>query len=165
MTGGSMSYAGNGSIERGAGAADWRRGALVAVVVAAVLVLGRSAGAQPALTTELVASGFITPLYVTSPRGDFNRLFVVEQYPDGQNGRISIINLADRSVNPKPFLTVGPVAQRREEGLLGLAFHPDYLLNGYFWVYYVDAANNIRVVRYRAKGQDFRASVEADPET
>ena len=77
---------------------------------------------------------FTDPVAMATPPGEVNRLFVVEQ-----RGRFAVItNLAapTRTV----FLDVtarvqGGVAPD-ERGLLGLAFHPGYATNGYFFVYY-----------------------------
>jgi len=74
---------------------------------------------------------FIQPVCLASPPGETNRLFVVER-----DGVIKVItNLA----NPDStvFLDLrSRVAPDGEGGLLGLAFHPDYQSNGYFFVYY-----------------------------
>ncbi len=119
------------------------------------------AHAQPTLTTTRIASGLTSPLYVTAPPGDFARIFVVEQR-SGSTGRIKIINLADNSVNLLPFLSISPVASGTEQGLLGLAFHPNYLSNGYFWVYYTNASGDNTIVRYQANGPDYANAVTAN---
>ena len=51
---------------------------------------------------ERIASGLSRPVYATTPVGDVDRLFVVEQH----TGRIRIINLADNSINATPFLEI-----------------------------------------------------------
>lgn len=76
-----------------------------------------------------VASGLSSPLFVTAPPGDFNRLFIVEQ-----GGRIRILNLKTGVLNTTPFLTVSNLQSGGEQGLLGLAFDPDYATNGKFYV-------------------------------
>lgn len=99
------------------------------------------------LTTVKVAGGFSDPLYLTSPAGDTARLFVVEQ----NTGRIRIIK--NGSVLPTPFLDIGAKASSGgERGLLGLAFHPNYSSNGYFYVNYTDNGGNTVVARYRVSG-------------
>jgi glucose/arabinose dehydrogenase len=81
------------------------------------------------LALELVESGFTLPIFVTSPPGD-PRLFVVEQ-----GGLIRIIE--DGAVVTTPFLDIRDrLIQRGEQGLLGMAFHPDYATTGRFFVYY-----------------------------
>jgi glucose/arabinose dehydrogenase len=102
------------------------------------------------LTTVIIAEEpqVEEPVFVTSPAGDA-RLFVVEKC-----GRIKIIE--DGAVLEKPFLDIGFQAEnpdhRRvdctggEEGLLGMAFHPDYSSNGRFFVNYIEqpGGNNTR---------------------
>jgi glucose/arabinose dehydrogenase len=54
-----------------------------------------------------------------------------------QSGRIKIIKLPSRTVNPTPFLDItSEVSFNGEEGLLGLAFDPNYATNGRFYVFY-----------------------------
>ncbi|HML95170.1 MAG TPA: PQQ-dependent sugar dehydrogenase [Thermodesulfobacteriota bacterium] len=99
------------------------------------------------LTTVKVAGGFVDPLYLASPVGDTTRLFVVEQ----NTGRIRIIK--NGAVLPAPFLDIGAKASSGgERGLLGLAFHPNYSSNGYFYVNYTDNDGNSVIARYRVSG-------------
>src|SRR5262245_43629422 len=99
--------------------------------------------------TERIANGFARPVFLTAPPGDYARVFVVEAW----TGNIKILRLADRTTLATPFVTVPGVATTDgEQGLLGLAFDPDYATNGYFYVNYTDP--DTRVVRYQ---------VSADP--
>ncbi len=95
---------------------------------AAVATCTPAAGTNLALLP--IATGLTSPVFLTSPPGDA-RQFVLEQ-----NGRIRLI--VDDVLQPTPFLDLrGPVLNvGDEEGLLGLAFHPDYAANGRFFVYY-----------------------------
>ena len=91
---------------------------------------------------SLIADGFSQPVDITHA-GD-TRLFVVEK-----PGRIAIIS--NGAVLPTPFLDIsGQVGGgTQEEGLLGLAFHPNYASNGYFYVYYtVYGPRRSRVSRF-----------------
>ncbi len=81
--------------------------------------------------TERVVRGIDQPVFATSPVGDTERLFVLEQ----ASGNILILDLATGDVADEPFLTVPQLATGGERGLLGLAFHPDYATNGNFYVY------------------------------
>ena len=97
------------------------------------------------LTTELVADGFKDPLFLTSPPGDTERLFVLEQ----NSGKIKIIKNGE--VLETPFLDIGRLAsQGGERGLLGLAFHPNYSENGYFFINYTDNRGDTVISRYKA---------------
>lgn len=77
---------------------------------------------------------FTNPVAVVAPPGETNRLFVVEQ-----RGYIAVItNLAapTRSQFLNLSAQVAGGVPTDERGLLGLAFHPNYANNGYFYVYY-----------------------------
>jgi glucose/arabinose dehydrogenase len=96
---------------------------------------------------ELFKNGFTNPVDIQNAGDD--RLFVVEQ-----SGIIKILN-ADASINAEPFLNISSiVTSGGERGLLGLAFHPDYTNNGYFFVYYIDNSGDTQVARYTVDGSD-----------
>jgi hypothetical protein len=101
-----------------------RRAPLLAVVVLALL----PAAARAASVTLAKVGDFSSPVYVTAPRGDLNRVFVVEQggtIKVVKNGTISTFaDLTDR------------VLAGGERGLLSMAFAPDYATSGLFYVYY-----------------------------
>jgi glucose/arabinose dehydrogenase len=88
-----------------------------------------------------VASGLDQPVYLTAPAGD-PRLFIVEQ-----TGRIRIVS--GGAVLPAPFIDLSAkITAGGERGLLSMAFHPDYALNGFFYVYYTDLHGDTKVERY-----------------
>jgi hypothetical protein len=90
-----------------------------------------------------VASGLDQPLYLTAPAGD-PRLFVVEQ-----TGRIRIVS--GGALLPTPFIDLSAkISAGGERGLLSVAFHPDYIHNGFFYVNYTDTHGDTRVERYHA---------------
>ena len=118
-----------------------RRVALAAVAAAAAMLSPvAAADAVPNLTggvaLEVVASGLSLAVDLTAPPGD-DRLFVVEKA-----GRIRIIE--NGVLLARPFLDItGPVlSAANEQGLLGLAFPPDYASSGLFYVYYTSDAGN-----------------------
>src|SRR5438045_2866282 len=85
---------------------------------------------------------FSTPVFVTAPPGDNDRVFVVEQ-----GGRVRILK-GDALVTA-PFLDVrGKIASDGERGLLSIAFHPQYATNGRFFAYLNNRNGDIRIVRY-----------------
>jgi glucose/arabinose dehydrogenase len=104
------------------------------------------ASGQITLTSERVASGLARPVYVCAPAGDTDRLFIVEQR-SGSTGRIRILNLNTGSVNSTPFLSQS-VSTSSEQGLLGMAFHPDYASNGYFFINYTNSSGNTIIERF-----------------
>ena len=95
------------------------------------------------LKLQQVAAGLDFPLYLTAPPGDNTRLFVVEK-----TGRIRIVK--DGSVVPTPFLDLhAKVSNGSEQGLLGLAFPPDYAANPRFVVNYTNTSGDTRVSQFR----------------
>ncbi|MGH2752135.1 MAG: PQQ-dependent sugar dehydrogenase [Actinomycetota bacterium] len=81
---------------------------------------------------ELISEGFESPLGVTHAGDGSGRLFVVEQ-----TGAIRI--LSDGEILEEPFLDVSEaIVSGGEQGLLGLAFHPNYRSNGRFFINYTD---------------------------
>lgn len=97
------------------------------------------------LTTVKVAGGFSQPLYLTAPAGDSSRLFIVEQ----STATIKIIK--NGAVLGTPFLNINPKVSDSggERGLLGLAFHPNYASNGYFYVNYTNNSGSTVIARYK----------------
>ena len=108
------------------------------------------------------ATGLSFPTRIASPGDGTSRLFVVER-----GGRILIWN--GSSVLPTPFLDITPlVISGGEQGLLGLAFHPSYEVNGFFYVNYTCRAGtpactgdgDTIVARYKVSAGDPN---QADP--
>ena len=103
------------------------------VTLGCVLMLAFAARTQvtlPALKAEDFMEGFTLPLGIENC-GD-ERLFIVEQ-----GGKIWI-TLPDGSKLPNAFLDISDrvYTEGGEQGLLGLAFDPDYSVNGYLYVNY-----------------------------
>jgi len=86
---------------------------------------------------------FDQPLYVTQAPGDRHHLFVVER-----TGGVRV--LTDGSTEDAPFLDLrGRVSCCGEQGLLSIAFAPDYPESGLVYVDYTDRSGDTRVVEYR----------------
>jgi len=93
------------------------------------------------IDTTLFTEDVIKPVDIKNA-GD-ERLFIAEQA-----GRIVILN-TDGSINPTPFLDIiSQVTSGGEQGFLGIAFHPDYITNGFFFVNYIDLDGNTQVSRF-----------------
>ncbi len=103
------------------------------------LLWAASSAAQPVGTVR-IASGLSNPVYLVAPPDDFNRAFVLARI----SGEISVLNLTTGAFNAAPFLTVPDVTG---EGLQGLAFHPEYDINGYFYVYHFTHTPDRTVVK------------------
>jgi glucose/arabinose dehydrogenase len=139
---------------------------LVGLAFLAALVPLRTARAQAPhavpLHTVRVTTGLSQPLFVTAPPGDTSRVFIVEQTVGSTVGQIRILNLPGNTLNATPYLQVTPITGGGEQGLLGLAFHPDFANNGFFYVYYTNPSGNNQVVRYTAN-PPFATSTTANP--
>ncbi|MGK0618979.1 PQQ-dependent sugar dehydrogenase [Meiothermus cerbereus] len=111
---------------------------------------------EPQLQLKLVvSSGLTQPLYLTHAGDGSGDLYVVEKA-----GRIRIIE--GRTLRTQPFLDItGKTAKGGEQGLLGLAFHPNYRNNGFFYVNYTNASGDTIIARYSAN----RSTKLADPST
>ena len=93
------------------------------------------------LGVEQVASGLDQPVYLTAPVSD-PRLFIVEQ-----PGRIRVVE--NGRLLAKPFLDiVDKVRSGGEQGLLSVAFHPQYRSNGFLFVNHTDKNGDTRIERY-----------------
>jgi glucose/arabinose dehydrogenase len=105
------------------------RSTLVAAVAPFALV-AVPAGAQAARYRLVpVVKGLANPVYVTQPAGD-GRLFVVEQA-----GLIRVVQ--GGKLLPRPFADLRSlVTSGGEQGLLSVAFHPQFVTNGRLFVYY-----------------------------
>ena len=88
----------------------------------------------------VVSTGLSSPVFVANAGDASNRLFIVEQ-----GGTIRV--LQPGSSTPTLFLDIhAKVVAGGEQGLLGLAFHPQYSSNGRFFVYYTRVANGTIVI-------------------
>ena len=132
---------------------------LLILALSAGLTAAQEQEAPPMITRERapspgqvqlteIASGLKRPLYVTHAGDGSNRLFVVEKV-----GKIWIIDKGEKQA--QPFLDVSslvtPEARRRitQQGLLGLAFHPDYQTKGQFYINYIDHSGATVASRYQ----------------
>ena len=80
---------------------------------------------------------FVDPVGIHHAGDGSNRLFIVEQ-----EGRIKVFDNDSNTTSSQTFLDIRSIVDQdggyTEEGLLGLAFHPNYSENGYFYVNYTD---------------------------
>ena len=99
------------------------------------------------LDLKLVSEGFSKPVYLCSPKNSSNELYIVEQ-------RGKIIQVDMNGNNKKTFLDIrkrvkNPTFPGDERGLLGMAFHPDYKNNGYFFLNYIDNSENTIISKFK----------------
>jgi glucose/arabinose dehydrogenase len=85
---------------------------------------------------------FTQPVFLTHPPDGTNRIFVVQQ-----NGLIRVFSNDSAVTTSKTFLNLSSrISTGSERGLLGLAFHPNYPTNGYFYVNYTQAGTGRTIV-------------------
>ena len=87
----------------------------------------------PSITLTSVVSGLSAPVHITHAGDGSGRIFIVE--------RAGLIRIASGgTLLPTPFLNISGIVRDAgsEEGLLSVAFPPDYATKGYFYVYYTD---------------------------
>src|SRR5262245_41797436 len=102
-----------------------------------------NASAAYVLANAFPSIAFTNPICITSPSGATHRLFIVEK-----KGRIVVItNLVTptRSIfmdisSSSQVISAVDTSVGGEEGLLGMAFHPGYATNGFFYVFYTGTA-------------------------
>ncbi len=111
-------------------------------------------GGPDGLRLETVASDLGDALYVTSAPGDDGRLYVVQQ-----SGQVQI--LENGTPLAEPFVDVSDrIVSGGEQGLLGLAFHPEYAQNGRFYLNYTDTGGTTKVVEMERATADTAADGE-----
>lgn len=108
------------------------------------------------VTLTPVVTGLSQPVFVTHAGDGSGRLFIVEK-----TGAIRIMQAGQLLATP--FLDLsGSVSGGSEQGLLGLAFVPDYATSGYFFVNYTDRQGDTHVARFQVSNGDPN---RADPAT
>jgi glucose/arabinose dehydrogenase len=120
------------------------------ITVLGLLLLVGTTLAQPVVTLTQEFSGLTDPVQVVNAGDGSDRIFVVEQ-----GGAIKVFS--SNFMSQSTFFTVPGVRNSGEQGLLSLAFDPDYATNGHFYVFFVTnvdvldlgvEAGDLRVVRY-----------------
>jgi len=124
---------------------------LLALFVASLLPL------HAEIAVKEVAKGFERPVWAGMPKDSNGKLWVMEQA-----GRVWIVDLKTGEKAEKPFLDINSLVSRKgnEEGLLGLAFAPDFAKTGRFYVDYTDKEKQTRIVRFTSTDR-----VTTDPAT
>lgn len=94
-----------------------------------------------------IVDGLVRPVDIQFPDDGSGRMFVVEQ-----PGRIRIVEHGQLS--PRPYLNIGDKvgSAGNEQGLLGLAFHPEFGSHPYFYVNYTDRDGNTVIARFKGTG-------------
>ena len=124
-----------------------------AILIAAVCTAALAAPASAAVLTPL--GDFDTPVHIASPPGDPNRLFVVEK-----EGRIMQLRNGQKVDTPFLDITADVRESHTEQGLLSMAFAPDYPTSRKFYVYYTapragdSTGSELTIVEYATADAD-----------
>ena len=117
-------------------------------------IVSSSAFAQPNIgLSPVISSGLSAPMQLVNAGDGSKRVFIVQKA-----GSIRVYDSSFQFL--ATLLTVPNITSSGERGLLSMAFHPDYKNNGFFYVYYTNAAGDLEISRYRISTND--ANV-ADP--
>lgn len=119
------------------------------LVCSAIFSFSGTSKAQPSISLVQFSTGFTSPVDIANC-GD-SRLFVVQKA-----GRIIIVD-STGTRRTTPFLNITSLVSQtgNERGLLGLAFHPKYKQNGYFYVNYTRTSDGAtRVSRFSVNPND-----------
>jgi len=115
----------------------------VAAAVAAGIGLWAGSASSGLAAFTPYASGFDSPVYVTSAPGDTTTLYVVEQP--------GVIKIVRNGAVAGTFLDLrSRIKSGGEQGLLSVAFHPQYATNQRFYVDYTDTSGDTRVVEFKS---------------
>jgi glucose/arabinose dehydrogenase len=113
-------------------------------------------GSALGLKLQRVADGLAYPTSVTHAGDGSGRLFVTEQ-----PGTVRVVK--NGAMAPVPFLDITPqVGCCGEQGLLSIAFHPDFAVNGYFYVYYTDKDGDAVVARFHVAPEGDHADAASE---
>jgi glucose/arabinose dehydrogenase len=130
--------------------APYARAVTAIIVLASIAVPGPEAARAADVDDvtvgfDLVASGLDYPTGVAAPDDGSGRVFIVEK-----SGRVRVWR-SGTGVRDTPFLSItGRVnSGGYEQGMLGLAFHPNFDANGRFYVTYTDGQGDLRIARFR----------------
>ena len=135
-----------------------------AAALGAACLVATPASAEVAGSTRVarLVGGGVSTIFATHAPGRPDELFILQQ-----SGRIEILNLTTGAFNVRPFLDIESAVDdaSNEQGLLGLAFDPDYEQNGYFYVNYTrdpgPGRDRTRIERYQATNPMTAATVSA----
>lgn len=106
-----------------------------------------------AFALQLITANLASPVFMTAPPANDpnpNRLFIVEQ-----GGRVRVFDISSSSLLARPFLDIaGLITSGGEQGLLGMAFDPNYGSNGRFYVFYTNTSGNLVIAQFQRSAGD-----------
>lgn len=101
---------------------------------------------------------FDQPLHFTSAYDDSNKVFVVER-----TGKIYVMDDQSEVSTKEVFIDLSSKVSTKgnEMGLLGLAFHPDFKENGYFYVNYTTQGSTV-ISRFKADPESYETDINSE---
>jgi glucose/arabinose dehydrogenase len=109
------------------------------LITLTIFLVSTNINAQFTLQNAFPNLTFTGPLFLTHAGDNTNRIFIVEQ-----TGKIKVFPNSQSASNAKVFLDItNRIVSGGEQGLLGLAFHPNYETNGYFYLNYTTATTTV----------------------
>ena len=110
-------------------------------IIPILLLLTSTFALSQTIALQQFATGFSGAVEIA--HANDSRLFIVQQ-----SGLIRVLN-SNGIINATPFLNLSSlITSGGERGLLGLAFHPNYSTNGYFFVNYTNTSGSTVIARY-----------------
>lgn len=115
------------------------------IPICVTIFIGLAGLSSAAPKLKKIADGFDRPVWAGMPKGSSGFLWVMEQ-----SGIIRILDLKTGKTSPKPYLNIDDRVTRKgnEQGLLGLAFAPDYADSGRYYIYYNDHEDRTVISRF-----------------
>jgi len=109
-----------------------------------------NAASPPKIAANVIVSGLDDPLYVASTPSRPDHLFILEK-----GGLVKIYNTGTGQTLATPFLNVSSqIATSGEQGLLGLAFAPDYATSRNFYVYLSTTDQDVEIREYKTSASN-----------
>jgi glucose/arabinose dehydrogenase len=121
-------------------------------IACAIFLTACFAHAQP-LQSARVATGLTNPVFATTAPNSPNTMYIVQK-----NGTVRTFNASTNTLSATPFAnlaTIGGVnllSSGGEQGLMGMAFHPDFANNGFVYFNHTITGNAQRVSRFTVSG-------------
>ncbi len=117
-----------------------------------IFILANTVWAQPPTVslTPVINTGLSLPIQFVNAADGTGRVFIVQK-----GGTIKVYDASFNFLSD--FLTVGGLAGGNEQGLLSMVFHPDYESNGFFFVYYTNANDDLELARYHVSSNPNQA--------
>lgn len=115
--------------------------------IASFVIITNSTTAQPDLSLTPVINNLSSPIQMVNAGDGSNRIFVVQK-----GGTILVYAHDYDSIGN--FLTVSGITTNGERGLLSMAFHPGYNINGFFFVFYTNGDGDLEIARYKVSDNE-----------